>query len=433
MLPRERPVLLLTATLRWPIAARLAMAFAEHGAMIQCACPKHHPARRTRAVQGLHAYSALQPLTSLRAAIAASRPDLVIPCDDDAARHLQQLHARCGPRDAGLRQLIERSLGAPDACALAADRGALIALAVAEGVRVAPTTQLDTPAQVSEWAALRSFPAVLKTDGTWGGLGVAVVGDAEQARRTLAHMAARPSLSNALVRMLLDRDATSLLTALRPGRRGVTSQEFIVGTPANRAVACWRGRVLAGISVMALHTQHATGPATLVRIIDHPEMASGVARLVGRLGLSGFWGVDFMLDENGAAHLIEVNPRATPITHLVGRDGQNLAAALLACLTGLAPIAAGARIDNETVALFPGEWRRDAASPHLFAAHHDVPWGEPALVQELARRPWSERGWIARLWERLRPQAATPGTRGLCSPSNRRYTRRNAKNASLGA
>ncbi len=404
---RERPTLLLTATLRWPIAARLAMAFAKLGATVHIACPSHHPARRTRVVHGLHAYSPLQPLAALRAAIAASRPDFVIPCDDNAALHLQQLHAQAGPRDAALRELIERSLGAPEACAIAAERGALIALAVAEGVRVAPTTRLNTLAQVSAWGALCGFPAVLKTDGSWGGLGVAVVADVEQAQRALVNMAARPSLANALVRLLLDRDASSLLSALRQGRRGVTLQEFIVGTPANRAVACWRGRVLAGISVMALHTQHATGPATVVRIIDNPEMADGVARLVRRLGLSGFWGVDFMLDESGAAHLIEMNPRATPITHLVARDRQNLPAALLACLTGLVPIASGARIDNDTVALFPGEWRRDAASPHLSAAHHDVPWGEPALVQELVRRPWSERGWVARLWERLRPQAAT--------------------------
>jgi hypothetical protein len=266
-----------------------------------------------------------------------------------------------------------------------------------------------------------------------------VVADVEQAQRALVNMAARPSLANALVRLLLDRDASSLLSALRQGRRGVTLQEFIVGAPANRAVACWRGRVLAGISVVALHTQHATGPATVVRIIDNPEMADSVARLVRRLGLSGFWGVDFMLDESGAAHLIEMNPRATPITHLVARDGQNLPAALLACLSskcgsatllepprgvgrvgpalgalsGLVPLATGARIDNDTVALFPGEWRRDAASPHLSAAHHDVPWGEPALVQELVRRPWSERGWVARLWERLRPQAATTPRLGV--------------------
>ncbi len=409
MLLQERPNLLLTATLRWPIAARLAMAFAALGATVQCACPKHHPARHTRAVQGLHFYSAWRPLRALRATIEASRPDLVIPCDDNAARHLQQLHARCGPGDAEMRQLIERSLGAPDACALATDRGALIALAVAQGLRVAPSTALRAPGDIDAWAALHRFPAVLKTDGTWGGLGVAVVGDAVQAKHGLEQLAARPSFWQALVRLLLDRDVTHLLNSLRQGRRSVTLQEFIVGTPANRAVACWRGQVLSGISVMALHTQHATGPATAVRIIDHPEMTDGVARLVRHLGLSGFWGVDFMLKEgSGAAHLIEMNPRATPITHLVGRDGQNLPAALLAVLGGRAPLASGARIEHDTVALFPGEWRRDVASPHLLAAHHDVPWGEPALVRELARRPWSERGWIARLWERLRRRAATP-------------------------
>ena len=76
----------------------------------------------------------------------------------------------------------------------------------------------------------------------------------------------------------------------------MTLQDHIDGHPANRAVACWRGEVLAGTSVLALRTQQATGPATVVRVIDNAEMDEAVKRLVQRLGLSGLWGVDFVIE-----------------------------------------------------------------------------------------------------------------------------------------
>jgi hypothetical protein len=165
--------------------------------------------------------------------------------------------------------------------------------------------------------------------------------------------------------------------------------------------------VLAGISVVALETQHPTGPATVVRVLDDPQMADGVARLVRRLGVSGFWGADFVLDAAGGdAYLIEMNPRATPISHLALGGQPMLPAALLAQLGegGCEPAAPPA--GPEVIALFPGEWRRQPGSPYLHAAHHDVPWTEPALVLDGLGRPWAERGLLARLRERVHPRAS---------------------------
>src|SRR5262249_9006809 len=55
----------------------------------------------------------------------------------------------------------------------------------------------------------------------------------------------------------------------------------------------------------------------VVRIIDHPGMAEAARRLVGRFGLSGFCGFDFILTETGEAQLLELNPRATPTCYLL--------------------------------------------------------------------------------------------------------------------
>lgn len=405
MNPANAPTILLAATLRWPLAARLAIVFAALGCRVDVVCPRQHPAGRTRAVQRIHRYSPLRARGSLQAAIEAAKPDLVLACDDDAALDLQRLYTGAGATDsaAPLRALIERSLGAPDACALATARGRLLAVAAEEGVRLPATTAVSTAAELDRVLRQHRFPVVLKLDRTWGGQGVAIVRTRDEAQRAFGLMASRPSLATALARLLLDRDPSVLLRALPGARRGVIVQEFIAGAPANRAVACWQGRVLAGVSVEAIRTLHATGPATVVQSIENRAMCDAVDRLVRRLGVSGLWGFDFVLQAStGTPYLVEANPRATPVCHLPLEGARSLPAALHAQLTGAALASAPARLEHGTVALFPGEWRRDSASVYLRGHFHDVPWDEPALVEDCIAMPWSERGWIARLWMQVR-------------------------------
>jgi hypothetical protein len=124
------------------------------------------------------------------------------------------------------------------------------------------------------------------------------------------------------------------------------------------------------------------------------------------------WGFDFVVDPlTREAYLIEVNPRATPICHLALRDHRSLPAALYAQLENHPPIELPAPIDEPTIAMFPGEWRRNRASPFLTSAYHDVPWDEQRLVLDSLERPWAERGIAARLWaRRRRGSVAAAGT-----------------------
>jgi hypothetical protein len=406
------PRILLVATLPWPIAARLAMAFAQMGCRVEAVCPREHSCLRTHAIRQAYPYEKLRSLATLRAAIEAATPDLIIPCDDDAARCLQWMHARAaaaGAQQSALAACIERSLGSPLASALVMERESLAGLARTEGVRMPRSAVLAGRADLDDWLARNPLPAVIKVDGSWGGRGVSIVQGLEEAHQVFRLRASHPSLRICLARALLERDTAPLLASIKNAPRAVSVQEFIAGTPANRAVACWQGKVLAGISVEAVRTQHSTGPATVVRPIECAEMAEACERLVRRLGVSGLWGFDFVLEAgSGSAHLIEVNPRATPVCHLPLGPGRNLPAALYRQLAGAEPRERPAALDCRQIALFPGEWRRDPASSDLVTSHHDVPWSEPALVRECVALPWSERGWLARLWALLRPTGPRP-------------------------
>ena len=142
-------------------------------------------------------------------------------------------------------------------------------------------------------------------------------------------------------------------------------------------------------------------------------MTQAAERIVGHLGISGLWGLDFILEEKtGAAYLIEMNPRATPICHLALGAGQDLAGALCAQLSNTTPIPSPVLTQQNVIALFPGEWHRDPASPYLRSAFHDIPWEEPDLVRDGLQQPWSERGLIARTlarYELRSPHQNMPG------------------------
>src|SRR6266404_2272539 len=137
------------------------------------------------------------------------------------------------------------------------------------------------------------FPAVLKSDGSFGGMGVALIHTGADAKHAFAKLNAYYSVARTLKRLIVDRDANLILPCLRRTRPQVSIQRFLFGKRANAAVACWKGAVLAQVCVEVIASNEATGPATVVSVIAHPGMSQAVERLVRVLNLCGF---DFILD-----------------------------------------------------------------------------------------------------------------------------------------
>jgi hypothetical protein len=96
------------------------------------------------------------------------------------------------------------------------------------------------------------------------------------------------------------------------------------------------------------------------------------------------------------AYLIEINPRTTQVGHLALGTGHDLPAALYAALSGSCVPETPKITEKDTIALFPQEWMRDPASEFLLSAYHDVPWEEPALVDDCVRKSRSQRTWYAK-------------------------------------
>ena len=394
-----KPTVLILTTSPTFSPARLAMALAKVGCIIEAVCPPGHPLRKTRSVRRTHNYNCLSPMSSLLNAITSAKPDLVVPGDDLAAQHFHDLHQRVqrnGEAAPLTSTLIERSLGASKNFQIVYARSAFLGIAREEGIR-APKTEIVTNKDGLERCAARiGFPMVLKADCTSGGDGVKIVDTLEDADGALRSLQAPPQLAKACKRALLDQDMALLWPSLLRKRYVVNAQELVAGREATSAVACWKGKVLASLQFEVLDRQHAGGPSTVLRLIESEEISTTAEKLARRLELSGLHGFDFILEaKTGAPYLIEMNPRATQVSHLALGAGHDLPAALYAALTGQSVQPAPKLTENNTIALFPQEWLRNPASTLIRSGYHDVPWEEPEFILSCVQRWHKQRAWYS--------------------------------------
>lgn len=421
-----KPVVLVATTTRWFPTARLCMALANADCIVDGVCLAQHPLEKVSTIRRTYTYNNLFPEKSLMRAILAANPDLVIPGDDLATHHLHSLYRRevnRGRTESAVCRIIERSLGSSESFAVLYDRARVMQIAQNGGVRVPETSAIRNLEELRSWTMKAGVPVVLKADGTSGGEGVRVASSLEEAQRAFRKLHAPPLLARAVKRALLDGDRTLLGPSLRRRHARVSAQAFVTGSDATSTVACWKGEVLAALHFEVINKKHAAGPATVMRIVENPEMSFAVQTMVSRLGLSGIHGFDFVLDmHTGNAYLIEINARNTQVGHLSLGVGRDLPGALASALTEDRVRPASKVTENDTIALFPQEWMRDPSSPFLQSAYHDVPWEEPELVRACVQRARKQNRFITqRDWDlavaqfmRFAPKQNRPST----TPSN---------------
>ena len=394
-----RPRVLLADSTGWPEAARLAIGLSGAGSDVSALSPsRRHAVGKTRCVRKIFPYSGLRPLYSLVAAITAAEPQLIIPCDDRAVQHLHELHAkalRLGTAGNNLAALIEKSLGSPQGYPMACARHELLTTAREEGLRVPDTIPINSAHDLKSWQMRHSFPCVLKADATFGGHGVRIAHTPKQAEEFFWELTRYYRGARAIKRLCVNRDAFWLRPWWNGTKPGIIAQSYINGRPANCAVVCWRGKVLAGIGVEVVSLAGPTDPASVVKLVDSPDMMRFAERIAGRLGLSGFIGLDFMIESGtGLTYLIEMNPRPTRISHVQLGKGSDLIGAIYAQLSGQ-PLREAPPITQKKMIAYSSD-SLDSKNEHLESSFHDFPEGEPDLAREILR-PWPTKSFLWQL------------------------------------
>jgi ATP-grasp domain len=404
--------ILLTATNRWPSSARLSVEFSRAGHLVSILCPaRDHPSRKVQGIAATFPYRSLTPLAAVANAIEATEPDIVIPCDDLAVRHLHQLYASKRSRNASrvdIQALIVRSIGPPSSYETVDSRHLLLELSRNEGVLTPETSVIAGLGDFEKWKAGHPLPWALKAEGTTGGVGVRIACTLEEARRYYCDLSRPMGFLRSVKHLAVDRDLIlegHWPNSWRRTRPTIIVQSFVRGGAANCAVACWQGEILAGVCCEVISTETAVGPATVVRLVDNGDMMIAARRIARRLGLSGFFGLDFVLEErSGAVYLIEMNPRCTPPTHLRLGAGRDMVGALSAQLTGV-PLSEPVSVtQNSLIAYFPEALLRK--SEFLLSSYHDVPDSEPELIEALCR-PKLRRGVLSDVRRLLRLKPAS--------------------------
>jgi hypothetical protein len=326
----------------------------------------------------------------LEKAIRTWCPNIVVPLDDVASNLLRGV-ALSAPTDDRLGDLVKTSLGAPSGYAAASSRAELMRAASAAGVRIPRFHVADDAEVTMRTADGWGYPVVLKAERTCGGIGV-VIAAGPQA----LHTALRPPPGPAAIWRRCRRAGRDWIWKLAGLTQGPDAapvmQSLILGVPAMRTVAAWKGKVLAGASFLAERTHPPpTGASSVVRHIEHPEMETAVRRMVQVLGCSGIVSFDFMLEEgHQTAYLIEMNPRPIGTTHLGRLFGHDIVGALLMRLqNGFVAAAATSERTDRLVAMFPRELERDPLALGRLrsdAVLHDVPDDDPAVLAAYVQR-----------------------------------------------
>jgi hypothetical protein len=400
-LDRPQPSVLIAAAKWWPLSARLAAALHRHQCTVRAVCPAGHPLTHVVGIRHAYRYGGLFPLSSLRSALRDCQPDVVIPCDDGVVAQLHALHRL----DPSLRAVIERSVGPPESYPALESRYQFLSAATELGIRVPRTRKVDKPDDLVAWHREIGPGAVLKVDGESGGNGVRICHSLDESLAAWRELREPCSAATAWKRFAIDRDPLALWLRRQHSSREVTAQEFITGRPANSMVVCRRGELLSSVSVVVVAAQGSTGAATIVRVIQNESMKKAAELVVARLRLSGFYGLDFILESgSGIPHLIEMNPRCTQLGHLELAGDGCLAGVLSAVLRGEPRPPIQNPVRGNMIALFPQALAAGATCrPYIDAGYHDVPSEEPRLAAELLLKSWPRRRWAARLYHALRP------------------------------
>ena len=250
------------------------------------------------AVRRGHRLSLTRPLRSIARAIDEGNPDLVVPSDDPSRQALNRLYDLRGPEhpprrgDAGVPGPLA---GPTETYDEIYSRTRVMEIAAGRGLcasdRGGPTGRRRGLEQDRVGGL-----AVMKTDGSWGGRDVEIVGCEDE---VAASAPPEPAAERGP-----DRQAATGRRSPWPLRgpgspvasRSSASQAYVAGRPANAAVACLDGEVLAAVTAEVVSSTRPTGPATVLRVVDNPEMTETAASIVKALSLTGLCGFDFVIE-----------------------------------------------------------------------------------------------------------------------------------------
>lgn len=313
------------------------------------------------------------------------RPDIIIPGDDRAAICLQNFATsnsvltRLIPHR--LKEIIKLSTGDKGGFSIIQNKSLLLDSARSVNIRTPLNYCVVNFDSALHFVQELGYPVVLKADQGFGGQEVVICQSESDLLKGFDQlMFPRRECLASIVKYKIK--AFFLVNWIKQ-QTGISIQEYVSGRMSYISFFAHDGELLSGVIALTLENYpDGLGPGSVIKIIDHPEILEAAKKIVKLTGYTGFGGLDFIIDDNNDAYLLEFNPRVT-LTSYLGKDlGVNMCG-LLKCYLGSKAYATHVNlpVKHKIVALYPLELKRDPESSYLQSAFHGIPEGEPGLLQ----------------------------------------------------
>lgn len=383
----DSPALIYLALSDWFSSARLPKYLNRAGFNLIGICTAASPLTQVRHFHHRQVIGPGALRTTLEALTKRFQPELIIPADEGALHGALAIQRSCqeipGSLSVELCRLLARSFGGT-----ATSKQRINEIAADLGIHVPKQRVISKATEAEAFAREVGYPIVLKKENTHGGMGVLLCRNGSEIVTNFFRLQASSRFRRSVAKFGISSAArVPSFRAAISAWSGSTliAQQYVLGRPAFRTFVANEGRELAGMVAVAERVNPTPfGASTVVSFIENADIARATKMLIRKLGITGFGGVDFLL-EAGSDHavLLELNPRVTPTAHLGSLLGVDLCAALMAELTG--EIArndalSADLVSQRRVVLFPNELMRDMSSEYLYSAYHDVPHDEPELI-----------------------------------------------------
>ena len=378
-MPMTPSILLVATATKWLGTARIPRGLAKAGFAVSLLIPRNSLAEKSRYVARIgflpDGATSAQWFQAFAATVTATSPRLVVPCDDMAFRLLQALvlapPAQFQPTlQLRLAALIRDSLGDPGHYRTSTDKTLLPEAAASLGVSVPPFAVHTDASDIVAFGETHGWPIVVKRRHGFAGQGVAICKNRNEIERALNVFAAA--------------EAQERVEPVE-GPASYLAQAHLDGSTQYFQGVAWGRRLLAGYAgEKVVANPEPTGPPTVTRYFRSPRLRALSEQLVAGFGMTGFFVAEFRTDERTQdVHLIEINRRISPATHLGAARNVDFCAALFAAVQGTASTSRADLAEGESgmTVYFPGEWLRDPDSRYLREHPVDVPWDEPELIE----------------------------------------------------
>jgi carbamoyl-phosphate synthase large subunit len=379
-------ILIIALNENWTGISRLPYGLDRAGFKVYALCPKKSFLAKTKFLKKSILYPTFTYSRSfliypwIIIAIVFFKPDLIIPGDEDAVLALQKLSNGFNkiPFLNFISKIIRKSLPSKLFDAVVLNKSDFQEKCRSWGLRTPRNIVLEKPGDAIGIASDLGYPVVLKHDSGYGGSGVFICHNEEDVKKQIELI--NNNTSSRRIKNILKN--LFFVSIFNDGK--ISLQQYIEGQIGQSPFCAHNGKVFAFNPMVRLKTHPGkTGPATVSQGYENHDIEYFVKTIAEKLSYIGFGSLEYMVEKtSGNLYIIELNPRPTPTCHMSSDHVTNDLCEMFFKGLNSIPLELKPFIPY-TIAMFPGEKKRNPESLYLKESYHDIPLNDPILLRAL--------------------------------------------------